>query len=66
MNKEKTVGVAVDKNGDLQNLFNNGGPKGAAADMVAAAIGHGAKRWTAMTGICRTTTETSGFARPAA
>jgi hypothetical protein len=43
MNKEKTVGVAVDKQGDLQNLFNNGGPKGACADMVVAAIGHGAK-----------------------
>lgn len=40
--KDMKVGVAVDANGDLQNLFNNGGPKGAAAPMVAQAITRGA------------------------
>jgi len=39
---DKTVGAAIDPQGDLQNVFNNGGPKGAAADVIVAAIGKGA------------------------
>jgi len=31
MNKEGTVGVAIDPQGDIQNVFNNGGAKGEAA-----------------------------------
>lgn len=49
-NKDKTVGVAIDKNGDLQNLFNNGGPKGAAGRLVAQAIGKGARTLDAYDG----------------
>lgn len=41
--KDKTAGVAIDPKGDLQNLFNNGGPKGIAADLVGEAIGKGAR-----------------------
>lgn len=41
VNKEGTVGAAVDPQGDVQNVFNNGGPKGAGADAVSHAIRHG-------------------------
>ena len=41
--QDKKVGAAIDPKGDLQNVFNNGGPKGAAADVVVAAIGDGAR-----------------------
>ena len=40
---DKKVGAAIDPKGDLQNVFNNGGPKGAATDVVAAAIHDGAR-----------------------
>ena len=40
---DKKVGAAIDPKGDLQNVFNNGGPKGAATDVVAAAINEGAR-----------------------
>ena len=36
------VGYALDKHGDLQNVFNNGGPKGAGGDAVIDAIKNGA------------------------
>lgn len=39
---DKKVGAAIDPQGDLQNVFNNGGPKGAAADVIVAAIDKGA------------------------
>lgn len=42
-NKDKTVGAAIDPQGDLQNVFNNGGPKGAAADVIVASIDKGAR-----------------------
>ncbi len=37
------VGYALDKEGDLQNLFNNGGPKGAGRAALADAVKNGAK-----------------------
>jgi hypothetical protein len=40
--KDHKAGVAIDPKGDLQNLYNNGGPKGIAADLVADAISKGA------------------------
>jgi hypothetical protein len=40
--KDHKAGVAIDPKGDLQNLYNNGGPKGIAADLVAQAISKGA------------------------
>jgi len=49
-NKDQTVGVAIDPKGDLQNLFNNGGPKGAAGRLVAQAIGKGARTLDAYDG----------------
>jgi hypothetical protein len=42
-NKDGTVGVSVDPHGDIQNVFNNGGPKGGAAKAMVAAIEHGGK-----------------------
>lgn len=43
MNGQGTVGVAIDKHGDMQNLFNNGGARGAAAHAVVHAIESGAR-----------------------
>jgi len=43
MTTDKKAGVAIDPKGDLQNLFNNGGPKGIGAELVATAIDNGAK-----------------------
>lgn len=40
--ENKKAGVAIDPKGDLQNLYNNGGPKGIAADLVTTAISKGA------------------------
>ena len=37
------VGVAVSKDGDIQNVFNNGGPKGGGVDAVLQAIRNGGK-----------------------
>jgi len=41
MNPEGTIGVAVSPEGDIQNVFNNGGPKGHGAYAVAHAITQG-------------------------
>jgi len=41
LNQDSTVGVAVSPEGDVENLFNNGGPKGEAARAMIAAIGNG-------------------------
>src|SRR5215813_7129104 len=49
-NKEQTAGVAVDPHGDLQNLFNNGAGKGAAAQLVTQAIASGARTLDAYDG----------------
>ena len=38
LNKDSTVGISVDAKGDIQNVFNNGGPKGGAAKAMVAAI----------------------------
>lgn len=43
MNKDKTVGIAVDPHGDIQNIFNNGGPKGGAAHAMVEALREGGK-----------------------
>jgi hypothetical protein len=43
LNNDKTVGAAIDPQGDLQNVFNNGGAKGAAGDVIVEAIGKGAR-----------------------
>lgn len=37
------VGVALSPQGDIQNLFNNGGPKGAGVDALAEAIDQGGR-----------------------
>jgi 8-oxo-dGTP pyrophosphatase MutT (NUDIX family) len=42
-NADRTVGAAVDPKGDIQNVFNNGGPKGAAAQAMVEAIKQGGK-----------------------
>jgi len=44
------VGVAVSPNGDIQNVFNNGGPPGAGADAVRAAIAAGGDHLNAFDG----------------
>lgn len=38
VNSDRTVGFAVDPQGDIQNVFNNGGPKRAGAAAVVEAI----------------------------
>ena len=40
-NSNRTVGVAVSPTGDIQNVFNNGGPKGAGTNAVKWAIANG-------------------------
>ena len=40
-NHEGTVGISVDPKGDIQNVFNNGGPKGGAAKAMVTAIENG-------------------------
>jgi hypothetical protein len=42
-NPEGTTGVAIDPHGDIQNVFNNGGPQGAGAHAVAHAIANGGR-----------------------
>lgn len=42
VSQDHKVGYALDKDGDLQNLFNNGGPKGAGQKALVDAIKHGA------------------------
>ena len=37
------VGFAIDEHGDLLNLFNNGGPRGAGGDAVTDANARGAR-----------------------
>jgi N-acetyl-anhydromuramyl-L-alanine amidase AmpD len=37
-NEEGTIGAAVDQKGDIQNVFNNGGPKGGAGHALIHAI----------------------------
>jgi hypothetical protein len=39
-NQDNTIGAAVSPEGDIQNVFNNGGEKGAGAHAVAHAIEH--------------------------
>ena len=39
-NQEGTVGAAVDPSGDIQNVFNNGGPPGGAGHALLHAINH--------------------------
>jgi hypothetical protein len=43
MNENHTAGVAVSPEGDIQNVFNNGGPKGAGVRAVAAAVDAGGR-----------------------
>jgi hypothetical protein len=42
-NQEGTTGVAIDPHGDIQNVFNNGGPQGAGAHAVTHAIANGGR-----------------------
>ena len=44
------VGVAVDKDGDIQNVFNNHGPKGAGAYAMIEAIKQGGRTLDAYDG----------------
>ena len=39
--EDGTVGFAISPDGDIQNVFNNGGPKGAGAEAMLAAIRRG-------------------------
>jgi phage-related protein (TIGR01555 family) len=43
MNKDSTAGVSVDPQGDVQNVFNNGGPKGSGAYAMVQAIENGGR-----------------------
>ena len=43
LNDSDTVGISVDKEGDVQNIFNNGGPKGGAQKAMIAAIENGGR-----------------------
>lgn len=43
LNREGNVGISIDQHGDVQNVFNNGGPKGGAAKAMVAAIEHGGR-----------------------
>lgn len=42
-NRDGTVGVALDRDGDIQNVFNNGGPPKAAVDALLHAIRSGGR-----------------------
>jgi uncharacterized protein len=42
-NHEGTVGISVDPKGDVQNVFNNGGPKGGASAAMVTAIENGGR-----------------------
>jgi 8-oxo-dGTP pyrophosphatase MutT (NUDIX family) len=41
MTADGAVGFALDPHEDIENLFNNGGPKGAGREAMFAALGHG-------------------------
>ena len=43
LSKDHTVGALVSPTGDIQNVFNNGGPKGAATEVMIEAIARGGK-----------------------
>lgn len=43
LSEDGTHGSAVSPEGDIQNVFNNGGPKGAGVECMLSAIGHGGK-----------------------
>lgn len=43
VNGDGTVGAAVSPDGDIQNVFNNGGPKGGAAAAIRSAMQRGGK-----------------------
>jgi hypothetical protein len=45
-----TVGYAIDPLGDMQNLFNNGGPKGAGTVAIMDALANGGKTLDAFSG----------------
>ena len=45
-----TVGFALDPQGDMQNLFNNGGPKGSGVDGMVEAIDRGGRTGDAFDG----------------
>lgn len=49
MSKDKTVGIAL-TNGDIGNVFNNGGHKGAAAEAIVNAVDHGGRTLDAYDG----------------
>jgi GNAT superfamily N-acetyltransferase len=50
LSPDKTVGYAIDPKGDLQNVFNNGGPKGSGRAAVDHAIANGATTLDAFDG----------------
>jgi uncharacterized protein len=43
LNDSATVGISVAPDGDVQNVFNNGGPKGGGSMAMIAAIEHGGR-----------------------
>jgi len=50
ISKDGKVGVAISSEGDIQNVFNNGGPKGAASDAMFTAIKAGGRTLDAFDG----------------
>ena len=55
------VGYLLTKQGDLQNLFNNGGPKGAGVRAAIHAVSDGAKTLDCFDGYLRRTYQALGF-----
>jgi hypothetical protein len=50
LSEDGKVGVGVSPEGDIQNLFNNGGPKGAATEAVLEAMNRGGRTLDAFAG----------------
>ena len=62
LNDSDTVGISVDKDGDVQNVFNNGGPKGGAAKAMVAAIANDGRTLDCYDGFLPTYYHQFGFA----
>jgi hypothetical protein len=59
--RDGRVGFALDPDGDIQNLFNNGGPKGSGVDALFEAIDRGGKTLDAYDGYLRNLYTQAGF-----
>jgi GNAT superfamily N-acetyltransferase len=61
-NDEGTVGISVDPKGDIQNVFNNGGPKGGAGKAMVSAIEGGGRTLDCFDGFLPSYYHQFGFA----